>query len=176
MHWQRIDAVLDTPGRDAALLLIDLDAFKQINDTHGHATGDSILIHTARRLLAACSDRDLVVRLGGDEFAILLEGADRAQPQAAALRTALSEPYSLTGSLQLTCRATIGLAHAATAADRVDLLRKADFDMYDGKPRRIPQLPLRESAGHTTSTPSARPSTIPHRTGRATMAQSAPSR
>ena len=73
---ERLDQAFEQArhGRSCAVLLIDLDGFKAINDTYGHAAGDRVLMHVAQQIDALVPSRDVAARLGGDEFAVLLEG------------------------------------------------------------------------------------------------------
>ncbi|MGN6474618.1 MAG: putative bifunctional diguanylate cyclase/phosphodiesterase [Mycobacteriales bacterium] len=127
-----------TPG--IALLMLDLDGFKAVNDTYGHAIGDELLMMVARRLRGSLRPSDLVARLGGDEFAVLLERVDHHQALAAAQRllVAVNAPFAFSrGSISLS--ASIGLMHASDARGSLDLMRDADVAMYrakaDGKNR-----------------------------------------
>jgi diguanylate cyclase (GGDEF)-like protein len=122
----------------AALLLIDLDRFKEINDTLGHHYGDQLLIQAAERIRQAVRADDTVARLGGDEFAVLLPyiaGAHDVAAAAARLHDALQQPFEL-GGLSLTVAGSIGAAihpdHGATADE---LLQHADIAMYTAKTR-----------------------------------------
>jgi diguanylate cyclase (GGDEF)-like protein/PAS domain S-box-containing protein len=95
------------------LLLLDLDNFKPINDTHGHLAGDAVLIEIARRLLANARGRDLAARFGGDEFAILLDAPGDPDAQIAVgqrLLTALRAPITLPGGTSVELTASIGIA------------------------------------------------------------------
>ncbi len=127
--------VLDSAD-ETAVLLIDLDDFKTINDTMGHAAGDALLVVVAERLRQAVRAEDVVARLGGDEFAILLPGADAA----AAGRTAdeilrrLAEPLEVHQHAVVT-RASIGLAAAHPGDEPSALLSNADIAMYEAKRR-----------------------------------------
>jgi diguanylate cyclase (GGDEF)-like protein len=118
-----------------ALLLLDLDRFKEVNDTLGHHYGDLLLQQVAQRLRGALRASDTVARLGGDEFAIVLPGADAtgAQQVVQTLRAVLEEPLVVAGQ-PLLVGASIGIAvcpeHSAEAAT---LLRKADVAMYMAK-------------------------------------------
>ncbi|GAA4959556.1 putative bifunctional diguanylate cyclase/phosphodiesterase [Actinoplanes utahensis] len=120
----------------ASLLLIDLDDFKTINDTMGHAAGDALLIIVANRLRAAVRADDLVCRLGGDEFAVLLPrtGPDGAGTVAENILRGLAEPIEL---LQHTvvARASVGLTAARAGDDPSTLLSNADIAMYEAKRR-----------------------------------------
>ncbi len=119
-----------------AVMLIDLDRFKEINDTLGHATGDLLLVEIAARLRSSTPNRVTVARLGGDEFALL----DPAQPNvasAAAMATSLREelrrPFTY-GDLRLEVSASIGLALSPEhGRDVTTLLRRADVAMYSAK-------------------------------------------
>ncbi len=123
------------PGRAPALLLLDLDSFKSVNDTHGHEQGDLLLSAIAGCLLKVCRAGDTVARLGGDEFAVLLPETDLAQALRIAERIALAcaSPRSL-GDLTLSSSASIGLV-LADGQDRSTLLRQADIAMYAAKAR-----------------------------------------
>ena len=123
-------------GGELAVLFIDLDGFKAINDTLGHGTGDSLLKHLSARLRNALRDEDKIGRLGGDEFAVLQVG--REQPkEAAALAARLIElvkaPFSIDGQ-RLVVGASIGIAVAdGDYEDPDELLRAADLAMYRAK-------------------------------------------
>ncbi len=119
-----------------AVLFLDLDGFKEINDTHGHAAGDQVLVEVARRLRAAVRPADTVARLGGDEYAIVAEGLPPPDALALAqrLREALTPPIS-----GMMVGASVGTAHSNAVGLNADaLLRRADADMYGAKPRRRP--------------------------------------
>jgi diguanylate cyclase (GGDEF)-like protein len=124
-----------------ALLLIDLDDFKTVNDTLGHAAGDELLIVVADRIRAAIRAGDIAARLGGDEFAVLLRDADEADAartvlriQAALARTARIRDQAGQGH-DLVVRASIGVAVAAPGGHLDPLLRDADIAMYQAKDR-----------------------------------------
>jgi len=118
-----------------ALLLIDLDHFKEINDSFGHPTGDELLQQIGPRVHASLRGSDVVVRLGGDEFAVVLTGADAqfATTIAERITVALERPIRIdTASLHVS--ASIGIALApAHASDAAELLRCADVAMYRAK-------------------------------------------
>jgi diguanylate cyclase (GGDEF)-like protein len=127
----RLGADLDRAGAEAVLLMIDLDGFKAVNDTLGHAAGDQLLVTIAARLRAAAADRGaLCARLGGDEFAVLLTGTGLgpARDLAATLLRRCAEPVPLDGRIARV-RASIGIAAGAPA----DLLREADLALYEAK-------------------------------------------
>lgn len=119
-----------------ALLLIDLDRFKQINDSLGHAIGDQLLIEAARRMNVCVRASDLVARLGGDEFVVLLEGViDPRDVVAVAdkLVSALAEPYAILGHvLHISCSLGISLG-PANGNELETLLKAADVAMYQVK-------------------------------------------
>jgi diguanylate cyclase (GGDEF)-like protein len=118
-----------------ALLLIDLNHFKEVNDTLGHAAGDRVLIQVAERLRAAVGGDDLVARLGGDEFAVLFHGLPApavAAHRAESLLTALHEPIELDG-MRISVEASGGIAVAPSTGGMTELLRRADVAMYQAK-------------------------------------------
>ena len=116
-----------------ALLFIDLDRFKPINDSHGHAVGDLVLCEVARRLQGALRVSDMVARLGGDEFVVLLPTLvepDDCLVVADKLLTALAEPMQI-GTLTLQVGASMGVArHPECGNNAAELLRSADAAMY----------------------------------------------
>lgn len=117
-------------GSETALLLIDLDDFKTINDTFGHGVGDEVLIEVARRLLAATSGAT-VARLGGDEFAVVGAGGEWARLGEAALR-ALSQPL-VAANHTFAVRVSIGAALAGESEGPAALVRNADTALYEAK-------------------------------------------
>src|SRR5450631_3544614 len=134
--------LLATPNRRRALLLLDLDKFKEVNDSLGHHAGDQLLVEVGARLRGRLRGGDLLARLGGDEFAVLLEdaGYDEAASVAENLRATLAEPFTaLTGpsalrSLTLHSTVSIGIARFPDdGPDLSSLLRKADIAMYKAK-------------------------------------------
>jgi diguanylate cyclase (GGDEF)-like protein len=118
--------------RPLALLYLDLDDFKVINDTHGHQTGDAVLRLVAEAMRSSVRQADVVGRLGGDEFAVLMPETDAALADAAAKRLAASLRTVFKGTPTVT--ASIGVVScSATDANTDELLRKADQAMYDAK-------------------------------------------
>lgn len=124
------------PDGRMALLLLDLDRFKHVNDALGHLVGDRLLVEVGLRLAMVVRPQDLVVRLGGDEFAILatrLTGADQARDIAEQVVTALAEPVALDG-LPLDVGGSVGIAlYPEHGEDFATLLQHADVAMYDAK-------------------------------------------
>jgi len=119
-----------------ALLSIDLDHFKQINDTHGHAGGDQVLIETSRRLLAHARDTDTVARTGGEEFLVLLPCTDLQGAALAAERLLAhlrQHPITLAG-VAVQATASIGIAQVMEGdADVAAALTRADRALYRAK-------------------------------------------
>ena len=114
-----------------AVVLVDLDGFKEINDSLGHGAGDEVLITVAARLSTLTRQRDCVARLGGDEFALLLVG-DHTLPLASRIVECLREPIELDVG-PITIGGSVGVATAGEGADVASLLRDADAAMYDAK-------------------------------------------
>ena len=150
-HMAHHDALTDLPNRvllrerledalkgDApvGVLWLDLDRFKEVNDTLGHAVGDALLKAAAERLQSCVRDRDTVARLGGDEFAVIQTGADQplgATTLALRIIEAISEPYQILDH-QIIVGVSIGISvspHDATDANQ--LLRNADLALYRAK-------------------------------------------
>ncbi|MBC3763354.1 EAL domain-containing protein [Quadrisphaera sp. RL12-1S] len=122
-------------GRGATALFVDLDGFKQVNDSLGHAAGDELLVRAAERIRSCLRPTDIVARLGGDEFVVVCEGADAEAAAAVASRVSaqLCTPFRVDGH-DAVVSASIGLATAeGPGADAEQLLRCADLAMYDAK-------------------------------------------
>jgi diguanylate cyclase (GGDEF)-like protein len=118
-----------------AVLLLDLNRFKAINDTLGHHVGDQLLQQVARRLESCVRAADLVARMSGDEFNVLLESVDHAGAieRARQMAVALATPYQV-GKHAVTCDASIGVVSSqAGFATTDDYLRAADAAMYQAK-------------------------------------------
>ncbi|MDX6202183.1 MAG: hypothetical protein QOJ83_1683 [Frankiales bacterium] len=126
-------------GRSSALVLLDLDHFKHVNDTLGHAAGDALLRAVGQRLPPLLRSGDTVARLGGDEFAVLLrdvESPASAMRRTQALLRTISEPLSV-GTLEIAVHASAGIAvHPDDAVDVDTLLQRADVAMYHAKRNR----------------------------------------
>ncbi len=123
-------------GYRCALLYIDLDRFREVNDTHGHPAGDELIRDFAVRLSAIVRGSDTVARLGGDEFAILLSDTrDDRNADEICRRTliAASQAFELTG-VQVLVGASIGVAFAGDEdIDQIELQRRADVALYQAK-------------------------------------------
>ncbi|WP_305787202.1 putative bifunctional diguanylate cyclase/phosphodiesterase [Symbioplanes lichenis] len=133
----RFNAELDLlRDEEHTVLLIDLDDFKTVNDTMGHAAGDALLVAVAARLRTTVRSSDLVARLGGDEFAIVMPrtGAEDAGHVATNLLLALAQPIPVQQH-SLVARASIGVAAARRGSEPSVLLSNADIAMYEAKRR-----------------------------------------
>jgi|GEM_PF-3295134 len=123
-------------GTSVAIVLIDLDGFKGINDEFGHAAGDEVLVRLAQRLLSAPAERDLLARVGGDEFALVTGAGVTEVGLAGLLRSienAFKEPFVVKGAHRY-LSASVGAAlFPVDGKSHVDLLKKADSRMYGMK-------------------------------------------
>lgn len=131
----------ELPG---ALLFIDLDRFKQVNDTQGHAAGDALLCEVALRLTQSLRGRDVIGRLAGDEFVLLLSdcGIEQAVQTAHRMLDELARPMEIQGKTNV-CRASVGIAVFPHDGDRIDtLLRHADQAMAQAKSDHLHSLQL----------------------------------
>jgi diguanylate cyclase (GGDEF)-like protein len=131
----RLERMLARPDEPVVLMIVDLDDFKAVNDTLGHACGDRLLQEVGSRLGGALRPGDTLARLGGDEFAVLLPGLslDAGQRLAERLVGALDDSFVLDGMV-LHVRASVGLAHHPEhGSDPDDLLRRADIALYCAK-------------------------------------------
>ena len=144
LQWERLRQSLTASARSnrkGAVLFIDLDDFKNLNDTLGHKTGDLLLHEIGKRLSACTRDSDTVARLGGDEFVVIIEGltesaedaATSAKAVAEKISHALAEPYMLAGH-QCFSTASIGIRVFASEQDNIDdVMQQADLAMYKSK-------------------------------------------
>jgi diguanylate cyclase (GGDEF)-like protein len=137
-------------GESPIVLFLDLDDFKLVNDSQGHATGDRLLVTVADRLRSAVADADLAARLGGDEFAVLLgEPADRDRAVQLGRRIvdALQLPFSVRGQ-DVAIGASVGIAFGHPGGRAGDLLRDADVAMYAAKAAGKRQVAVFDPAMH----------------------------
>ncbi|WP_375497727.1 putative bifunctional diguanylate cyclase/phosphodiesterase [uncultured Jatrophihabitans sp.] len=156
MLMARLDETLDAAradGSKVALLLLDLNDFKRVNDTLGHCYGDELLREVGYRLQKSMRSSDTLARLGGDEFAIVMpevSGNERALATALRVESALAEPIVLDG-VSVNAEASLGIAvfpdHAASSAA---LLQHADVAMYAAKRSRIGAVVYEQSMDDTT--------------------------
>jgi diguanylate cyclase (GGDEF)-like protein/PAS domain S-box-containing protein len=130
------EAIKSCPeGKHVALAFLDLDNFKDVNDTFGHAAGDELLVEFAQRLRAQIQPGDMLGRLGGDEFVIVMPDRDADQAALAASRItgALAKPLQI-GARQLSVSASVGISlYPENAADIDTLIQQADAAMYNAK-------------------------------------------
>lgn len=157
---ERLNRALARTHRDAghqfAVLMLDLDDFKLVNDSHGHQTGDKLLLHIALKLGAMLRETDTMARLGGDEFAILIEGFRRPREVTHVVRRlqkASKEPLII-GEHELHPSASIGVVlHGNEYSSPQNLMRDADIAMYQSKRRgkghfRVFNMAMRKQAVH----------------------------
>jgi diguanylate cyclase (GGDEF)-like protein len=141
-------------GAPIAVLYLDLDGFKALNDLYGHDTGDALLSTVARRLSHALRAEDLVSRLAGDEYACLISGVssrERLQQMAATLFRVVSAPFKI-GLLELTVRPSIGIAlYPADGSTTDELMKAADSAMYRAKRQKSSYAFFRTSSGQLSS-------------------------
>jgi diguanylate cyclase (GGDEF)-like protein len=137
---EQLTHLLALPGRPGiALALLDLDDFKDINDTHGHETGDAVLLEVARRLRMAAPSGATVTRLGGDEFAVCVVTGDGPQPLGDALLAAFCAPV-VVGTRRFPVSASIGVVMAdAGGVSAAVALSHVDVAMYEAKAVKEPQ-------------------------------------
>ena len=138
LFWNRVEHALALAQRSqqrVAVMFLDLDNFKNVNDSLGHDAGDRLLLAAAQRLVKSTRPSDTVARLGGDEFAILLEGISTdtdVERIAAPITTAFNKPLVLDGR-ETDASASIGVACSRPGDDAEQLLRNADIAMYNAK-------------------------------------------
>ncbi|MBM0202942.1 GGDEF domain-containing protein [Micromonospora sp. STR1s_5] len=128
-------------AREYAVLFVDLDGFKPVNDTHGHGVGDILLVEVGNRLSSILPEAKLVARLGGDEFGLLVELAGRGQTPnllARKVKDAFRVPFTINGTT-IPIDLTIGTAMTTDGYEKApDVVRAADLDMYEQKRSRRP--------------------------------------
>jgi len=136
-------------GTSAALIYIDLDGFKSVNDRHGHAAGDALLKAVAAVLMRHVRASDVVARLGGDEFAVLLWhlGEEDARNKAARLESAVARTTATHGGVALAAGASAGAALLLPLDQPGDVLERADRDMYRRKQARRSEQTLSQDPG-----------------------------
>jgi diguanylate cyclase (GGDEF)-like protein len=135
----RVVAEAARTGTTAAVMIIDLDHFKEINDTLGHQVGDELLVEVARRLEQSLPEQATVARLGGDEFAVLVAdvgGREEAEAIAGSMLRALTSAF-IVGDIRLSVQASAGIALAPRhGSDVFTIMKRADVAMYDAKGER----------------------------------------
>ena len=131
----RARAYVERYGGNAALVYLDLDGFKRVNDRHGHAAGDAVLTAVAAALVAAVRASDVVARIGGDEFAVLLWNLSvrDAHNKAIALERGIADATVAWNGEQLAVGASAGVADLTAGIDVEGLLARADAEMYARK-------------------------------------------
>jgi diguanylate cyclase (GGDEF)-like protein len=133
--YAHVTTQLAGPGATHALLLLDLDKFKEVNDSLGHQVGDQLLLQVGARLADRLREGDMIARLGGDEFAVLLTDSTRQEAVAVAIKlgAGLTEPFTLEG-IALRAEVSIGIALAPEHGSELTvLMRRADIAMYQAK-------------------------------------------
>jgi diguanylate cyclase (GGDEF)-like protein len=137
LFTEKLEEANKRHGDSFAVIMLDLDKFKAVNDTLGHPAGDRLLVQVAERLKSSIRETDVLARLGGDEFAIIQEGGSNPHEGAIALAlriiNAIAQPFDLNGH-QANIGTSIGIALAPEhGVDPEDLLKKADIALYDAK-------------------------------------------
>jgi diguanylate cyclase (GGDEF)-like protein/PAS domain S-box-containing protein len=136
---ERLDQALrrsDLDRKTHALIFVDVDRFKSINDSLGHVTGDEFLVAIGERMKCVVRGHDLLARFGGDEFVVLLEdvaGADEAVVAARRICTAVEQPMVLPDGYEMVATVSVGIALTEPGKTADDVLRNADVAMYDAK-------------------------------------------
>ncbi|MGH3393257.1 MAG: diguanylate cyclase domain-containing protein, partial [Streptosporangiaceae bacterium] len=137
----RLDQALQRSALDSrihALIFVDVDRFKSINDSLGHVTGDEFLVAIAGRMKSVVRAGDLIARFGGDEFVMLLEdvaGEDEAVSAAQRICAAVERPLELSGGYEMVATVSVGIAMTEPGKTTDDVLRDADVAMYEAKAR-----------------------------------------
>jgi diguanylate cyclase (GGDEF)-like protein len=120
-------------GHPVGLVLLDLDQFKTVNDSHGHAAGDLVLHHVATQLRTLIDGHGLAARLGGDEFLLLLDQPRRATELATRAAALLHATPAIMGAHSLSCEASFGVATTGGGTDPDQLLAQADTALFQAK-------------------------------------------
>lgn len=153
LFFDRADHALSLARRReefVAVAFLDLDEFKLINDSLGHAAGDALIVEVGARLFECARESDTVARLGGDEFAVLVEGVQSTpgiEGLTGRFKSVFAAPFVI-GDRELRVRATIGWAIGDARANVDDLLRNADLAMYAGKKAGKDRVTIFESSMH----------------------------
>lgn len=117
-----------------ALLFIDIDGFKRVNDTMGHTVGDKVLLEASKRLQPYSNDESFISRIGGDEFIVLSKGLKNTQSLANQIIMELAKPYIVSLDEEVVLSASVGVSYyPKDAKDAVHLVKYADMAMYDVK-------------------------------------------
>jgi diguanylate cyclase (GGDEF)-like protein/PAS domain S-box-containing protein len=136
---ERLDLALSQSALDHkthALVFVDVDRFKSINDSLGHVTGDDLLVAIAQRMRSAAGEDDLLARFGGDEFILLIEDVDGVADGVDAARricAAVEEPMTLSDGYEIVASVSVGIALTEAGKTSDDILRDADVAMYEAK-------------------------------------------
>jgi diguanylate cyclase (GGDEF)-like protein len=140
-HLRRITATAERHGQGGALVYLDLDEFKPINDGIGHEAGDKVLCHVADFLVKNVRETDIVARLGGDEFAVLMVQTDakEGRTKARVLQSRLNATPALAGKIEIPISTSMGIATFAGRSDFRAVMRRADRAMYRDKAQRRPR-------------------------------------
>ncbi|WP_448187280.1 GGDEF domain-containing protein [Azospirillum sp. sgz301742] len=147
LHLKRELAAARRQGQGGGVLvMIDLDGFKAINDTHGHVAGDAYLRQVARLLQSHVREHDVVARLGGDEFALLLTNTDPASgaARAAELAELANREHASWEGVELPIRFSVGVQPYGPDDQEDEVIRRADVKMYRNKGRRTRKAPARK--------------------------------
>ncbi|WP_404352526.1 EAL domain-containing protein [Phycicoccus jejuensis] len=149
----RLEHAISRREGTLAVMFLDLDDFKQVNDTRGHSVGDRLLVVVTDRLRSVLRSRDTAARLGGDEFAVLMEETDRAAAEQMGQRIleVLAQPVSIDG-VSWAVKASLGIAFADTRSSTAeDVLREADVAMYWAKEQGKGTLRVFDAAQHAVT-------------------------
>lgn len=147
---ERIESAIDRSGSKIAVVFLDLDDFKTVNDSLGHASGDSLLVAVAERLNNCLRGEDTAARLGGDEFGVLIEDLEAPEDAvyvAERITRTLASPFSL-GGKEVFIHASVGIAFGEVDGTADTLLRNADVAMYRAKARGKGTFEVFESSMH----------------------------